>query len=669
MEKEYLLKLKKKLSQLNKEEEKQRDIYLRKLATGELQGPLTGYSSIDKTWLKWYEEEKMNVEVPNMTVYGNFLELTEKFGDDHVLLSFYGKKYTREDIRLEVNKHMNLLRNKMNLKSGDTISLMMLDVPEVLFIWFAANELGIICNMLKFDESPEKIKEKMDLTGSKILFVTEFAPMLENAIKGTKELNNFEKLIPIEMNNALNEEQMKAFLNEELEVSVRTVKNYSSEDRVKVYEKIKELCKLAIQQKKSEKIIKRLYELTDKIEIYKELMLNISTEECDYKKENNPKDLVSVVVYTGGTTGPSKGVQLTNKNLNAMVYGVTYGDGEFNENQTSMNILPPGIAFYYNGVLSFMCQGINVDLISHFNEQTYPFIVNYHKPNVLVGGPILMEKTRKSNAIKDGSYIQISASGGDKLSIEEELLYNDYLKEHGSDTNIHQGWGMSECAAVASYATTKSYKPGSIGIPLINFEIGVFEYGTDIEVPTGMVGELCVSSDSVMKGYLGNEIATNMIIKKHSDGKLWLHSDDLGCMDEDGRIYHKGRVKRMLTRAGSKVWLSEIENIISTNPFVDKCCCVKLDDVDEREVPVVHIVLKEDNLSLTDLILELDKIITNSLGEVSIPKYYVFRKEFPYTNVNKKVDYMSLEKEEIFGYEIDGRIIKVKAKELTIKKN
>ena len=361
------------------------------------------------------------------------------------------------------------------------------------------------------------------------------------------------------------------------------------------------------------------------------------------------KDDVALIVYTGGTTGAPKGVKLTNQNINAMIHGVVYGAGDFRSDQVSMNILPPGIAFYYNSVLAFMCNGVKIDLISHFTEDNYPYLLDIHKPNIILSGPILLEKTYQANNINDASNLERVISGGDRLNVNEEENIVKFLAEKKALPIVHQGWGMSECCAVASYATTPSYKLGSVGIPLINYNVSIFEFNTDKELPYNQVGEICVNSKTVMQGYYNNEKASQNVIKKHSDGKLWLHSEDLGYIDEEGRLYYIGRNKRMLTRSGSKIWLSEIENIVEKHPQVLKCACVKYADEEEREVPVIHIVL-ENNADYDQIVAELTHQITTQMNDKSVPKYFIFREELPYNEVNKKIHYQKIEKENIYEF-------------------
>jgi len=150
----------------------------------------------------------------------------------------------------------------------------------------------------------------------------------------------------------------------------------------------------------------------------------------------------------------------------------------------------------------------------------------------------------------------------------------------------------------------------------------------------------------------------------HKDGKLWVHTDDLGYMDEDGRLYHQGRAKRMLTRSGGKIWPDTLANIIKQHDSIDDCCCVKLDDELEREVPVAHIILKDENISDT-VFDEIDELVRHNCPETFVPKYYVKRDEIPITEVNKKVNFKALEALDILNtdnYNVDGRVITPKNK-------
>ena len=153
---------------------------------------------------------------------------------------------------------------------------------------------------------------------------------------------------------------------------------------------------------------------------------------------------------------------------------------------------------------------------------------------------------------------------------------------------------MTESMAGIVYSIRPALKVGSIGIPLRHCDVAIFEYGEFEEKKYGETGEICYTGPTIMKGYLNNKEAYDAMVRLHPDGRYWLHTDDLGYMDEEGRIYHQGRAKRMITRNGGKIWLGTLEDAIKSHPAIDNCCCVKLEDEIEREVPVAHVVFKND---------------------------------------------------------------------------
>ena len=227
-----------------------------------------------------------------------------------------------------------------------------------------------------------------------------------------------------------------------------------------------------------------------------------------------------------------------------------------------MSILPPAVSYYFNATYNLMCCGVSVNLISKFSIEEYPSLIKEHRPNVFMAGPILFKSIRESG-IDDLSFATDPISGGDKLHEEEELAYHEFSKSKNCDTWIKQGYGLTESMAGVIYSIKPALKKGSIGIPLKYAEIGVFDYMPYDEFDPekleekkyGEIGELCISGPTVMKGYIKNPNETKKMLRVHKDGKVWLHTDDLCYMDEEGRVYHCGRSKRMLTRSGGKVWL------------------------------------------------------------------------------------------------------------------
>lgn len=617
---------------------------------------LTGYASIDKPWMKWYEYEEMPLTT-GVNVCDYFLYATKDY--KFPLLEYYGKKYTRKDIEKEVEDKIKKL-TAMGVKQGDMVSFVFLNVPESIFFWLALSKMGAAANLIKFDESPERIKNMCELANSKYLFVSEVPFIIDNIIQSCDLglTDTIEQVISVPVTESM---PKVAVLNMLYEDSKKLeFKEQSPFNTLKAMKKV------------FNETMESQNKLKEKMANYSMFMPYDEWEKTYKGRKMNTiigggQD-VSAVMYTGGTTGGAKGVETTNDAFTASAHIFKTSEMEFYPGKTSMSILPPAVSYYFNATYNLMCCGVSVNLISKFDINEYPELIKKHQPNVFMAGPILFKAMRDS-AIEDLSFATDPISGGDKLHTEEEYLYHDFSVSKNCDTWIKQGYGMTETMAGIVYSIKPALKVGSIGIPLKHCDIAIFEYDSFEEKKYGEIGEICYAGPTIMKGYKDNLDATNEMKRVHPDGTVWVHTDDLGYMDEEGRIYHQGRAKRMITRSGGKIWLGTLEDAIKSHPAIDNCCCVKLDDEEEREVPVAHVVLKDDSVSDT-VFDEIDTIVKQNCPEIYVPKYYVKRDEIPITEVNKKVDFKSLEAEDIMdvnNYKIDGKVItkKVKSKKLS----
>ena len=614
-----------------------------------------------KPWLKFYDvdvekytDEKTAYLNTDMNVYDYFLAVTKQYGNA-LMIPYCSKNYHREDVITEVEKYIKRF-NKMGINKGNIVSFMMLNNPDIIFMWLALSKIGAITNLIKFDEAEERIRDILNKTESKYFFISDVPLITEKVSKGIVGTNNLEKIICISLFESLSGLQKVSML-------IDNIKDKDEKDSM--YKEIKStLDNMKKQQAESDS-----YKTDNRFISFSEWKK--STKDGKLINRPNPKGSeISTIVYTGGTTGNAKGVPLTNLNLTSSAYGFKLGEYDFDFGKSSMSILPPSIAYYFNATYCLMCCGVSTRLIPFFTPEGYPKLLNKYKPNIFLGGPILFNEMVDSDIIKDTSFITSPISGGDKLAVAEEERANNYIKEHGGTAVIHQGYGESECTAAATYAKTNAYALGSIGIPFINVLVSIFDEDyNEIPFGEGKIGEICISGPTVMDGYYKDKKETEDVLKKHKDGRIWLHTKDYGYMDNDGRIYHCGRAKRMITRHGDKVWLTAIEEIIKTHHNVYDCCTVKGNDAVEREVPVCYIVFNDDS-KMVETIKELDEMIKAKLKELYIPKYYVKTDEIPLTEVNKKVDFVKLEKIDIFDkdiYQMNGNLIEPKRSKTKIK--
>ena len=419
-----------------------------------------------KPWLKFYDvdvekytDEKTAYLNTDMNVYDYFLAVTKQYGNA-LMIPYCSKNYHREDVITEVEKYIKRF-NKMGINKGDIVSFMMLNNPDIIFMWLALSKIGAITNLIKFDEAEERIRDILNKTESKYFFISDVPLITEKVSKGIVGTNNLEKIICISLFESLSGFQKVSML-------IDNIKDKDEKDSM--YKEIKS----TLDNMKKQQVESDSYKTDNRFISFSEWKK--STKDGKLINRPNPKGSeISTIVYTGGTTGNAKGVPLTNLNLTSSAYGFKLGEYDFDFGKSSMSILPPSIAYYFNATYCLMCCGVSTRLIPFFTPEGYPKLLNKYKPNIFLGGPILFNEMVDSGIIKDTSFITSPISGGDKLAVAEEERANNYIKEHGGTAVIHQGYGESECTAAATYAKTNAYALGSIGIPFINVLVSIFD--------------------------------------------------------------------------------------------------------------------------------------------------------------------------------------------------
>lgn len=358
---------------------------------------------------------------------------------------------------------------------------------------------------------------------------------------------------------------------------------------------------------------------------------------------------MAVICHTGGSTGFPKGVMLSNENCNALIYQLLYTNYGFKRQQTFLNILPPFIALgLINAMHLALCAGIQSILIPSFEPEDIPRLIMKHRPNIFMGGPIHFnmmlhdQKMQKANL----SHLEICCAGGDKMPCEAQKEIQRFLEEHQSKANIWIGYGATETSAGTACMNNTCFKYESVGIPYLHNVFEVFDVDTGEKIKGyGNFGELRVSSPTLMLGYFGAKSSeTSSVIYTDEDERKWYCTGDLGHIDEEGLIYIDGRIKRIITRRGFKIYPLYIEELILKHPAVKNCAVVGVPDDIEISIPVANIVLHAEAKSKEQEVINyVDKMISDLLPEYSIMAAYNFLEELPLTPIGK-LDFKALEK-------------------------
>lgn len=493
---------------------------------------------------------------------------------------------------------------KLGIHEGDIVAVIAVSLPEVIYSFYGLNRIGAVANMIDPRTSAEGIKDYFDEADVKTVVVIDVA---------------YQKII-------------KAIEN----TSVKNVVVVSPADS------------LPALKKTAFKISKGKVRIEQEHLSWKSFIENGKNEEL--KETEYKENECCVIVHTGGTSGTPKGVMLSNDNLNQSAFQLINSEFQLNRRDIWADIMPPFIAYGIgNGLHMPLIKGMEVVLIPAFDPKKYDELMIKYNPSHIVGVPSHYESiiTSKKMNNKDISYIVNPVVGGDTMKLELEKEVNEFIKSHHGNNNVMKGYGMTEVsAAVSACMSNRINKLGSVGIPFAHTIISIFNPDTGEELKCGEKGEVCMTGPNTMLGYYKNEQETSNILRKHQDGMTWVHSGDIGYMDEDGFLFIEGRIKRIIVRHdGFKVFPSMIENVILQNHLVKECCAVGTPDKSHAQgmLPVVYAVLTGEGLKeKEESIKKIRKLCREELPEYAQPKGIKLIEKLPLTSIGK-IDYRALE--------------------------
>ena len=561
-------------------------------------------SKVKTPWYDFYDGVKPHLEYPDISIY-NMLENSMKNREDYISYNYYGTKKTYKEFIAQIDKCARALKS-LGIKVSERVSICMPNTPEAIIAFYAINKIGAVANMIHPLSAENEIKYFLNISKSKYVIAIDIA---FNKINHIANDTNLKKCIVVSAKNS-----MPMYL------------------------------KIGYQLTKGRKI---KLEKSD---------LNLSWNDFiklgeDYNKKIKSDlkgNVVAAILYSGGTTGYPKGIELTNLNFNALAIQSFEACQCLKEKDKVLSIMPVfhgfGLGICIHTVQYFGGTSI---LLPQFSAKTFDKLLKKYKPNIIAGVPTLYEALLKNKNLDgyDLSFLKCVISGGDSLSISLKEKVDTFLKEHGANIQIREGYGLTECVTGSCLTPMNYYRRGSIGIPYPDTYYKIVKPNTEEELPFGEEGEILISGPSVMKGYLDDEKETKLTLRKHKDGLTWMYTGDLGYIDKDGFIYFKQRLKRMIISSGYCLYPQYIENIIDSHPKVLMSCVIGIDHPYKVQVAKAFIVLRNGYTVNDDLLKEIKEHCEKNLARYSWPTEYEFRSELPKTLVGK-IAYSKLEEEE-----------------------
>ena len=560
-------------------------------------------------WSKYYKKTSMKIHLRNENIYDYMKRKIIKHGfQNNTAINYFGTKITYKEFVNKIDNCANKFLS-IGIKKYDIVTISSANVPEALISFYALNKIGAVSNILHPLLSENEIKDALNKYETKCLIALDITlDKIDKIINDTK----VKKVIIISPSNSMNI----------LLKTLYSIKTFKTKYKIKT-------------------------SLSNKYISWNKFM-KVPTKKTAYDKAPL-KDEPALILQSGGTTGTPKGIVLSNGNINASTVAVLNTFRDLCSKDKILGIMPIFHGFGLEvSINDAFCVGAEVVLIPTFKASKFHELLIKHTPTVLVGVPTLFEAlTSNKNMIDvDLSNLKYIISGGDTLNRKRVEKINDFLHKHGAQTNMIQGYGLTEAVAAASVDLKDMTMPGTIGIPLPGIYIGIFEPNTDKELDYNTDGEICICGPTVMLGYYNNEAETNMVLRHHKDGNIWLHTGDIGSMDKDGFITYKQRLKRMIITSGYNVYPSQIEEVLMTHESVLNVSVIGIPHPYKVEVPKAYIVLNKGYKKSDELKEELIKLCKKNLAVYSVPKEIEFINNLPETVVGK-VDFNKLKEKNI----------------------
>ena len=570
-------------------------------------GIYTG-KNIKKPWLKFYGELPEFAEIPDLTMYEYLREAAVKY-PEKTAMEYMGAEISFAKFLSMVDRCAASF-TAYGIKPGDCVLQSMPNIPNALILFYALNRIGARIAMTHPLYSSTELAEYIRETNC-VWCVT--VDMFYDRFKDI--LRPDQKLLVTKVSDFLPGAKKFAF-------NIMKKQNKIPEDGRVVYWKDF--------LKKSEDIV-----------------------DIPYERSIDPKE-GAVVLFSGGTTNMPKGILLSSYNFNALAASIA-PLSKFTSDDSVIAILPVFHGFGLGICIhTILCNGGTLYLEPKFGTKIYIDSLRKHQPTFIAGVPTMFEAMLRDKTFSKVRFDRLKAiySGGDSLSPELKVRFDEKLKSQGSRVELSEGYGLTETVTGCVLTPPESYRKGAIGIPMPNMLAKVVDMETKQEIPYGESGEIAIAGPTLMLEYINNPEETQKTIRTDENGIRWLYTGDIGSMDEDGFLYFKSRLKRMLKVSGVSVYPMQVEQVLEMHDLVFRACVVGVPDDYQMTSVKAFVVLEDPSLANDETKKALLKHCRKHLIKWSVPRAIEFVEKLPTTLVGK-VEYSTLEKSRITAEDLE----------------
>ncbi len=557
-------------------------------------------------WKDHLGELPIHLEYFNGSLYEAVAEAARLY-PNNVAFDFMGRSTTYRAMIQGIEACAKSLKT-IGIRPGDAVTIAMPNCPQAVYMFYAVNLVGGIANMVHPLSAEKEIEFYLNSSHSiTAITLDQFYGKFERIRKNTEIVNIIIARIRDELSRPLKAGYML------------------TEGR-------------KIQKIPSDAPVLRW---ADFIKLGRACSWN-------YKVKRFGED-PAVILYSGGTTGTSKGIVLTNRNFNAFGKQIIATNPMFRPGDRMLAAMPIFHGFGLGVCIhAMLMSGGRSVLVPRFTAESYAKLITKYKCNFIAGVPTLYEALLRLKKMDgaDLSSLKGVFSGGDSLSIELKKKFDKFLYDHNSAVQVREGYGATETVSACCLTPPHMHKEGSIGLPFPDTYIKIVKPDTDEELPYGEEGEIVLAGPAVMKEYAGNPEETAITLRRHADGLTWCYTGDLGVMDEDGFVYFRGRSKRMIVSSGYNVYPSRIENILDAHEDVQMSCVIGVPDAYRMQKPKAFVQLRPGVAANEAEKQRLLRYCRENIAKYAMPYDIEFRPELPKTQIGK-VAYRVLEQEEL----------------------
>jgi long-chain acyl-CoA synthetase len=550
---------------------------------------------MNRPWLQFYGDVPHTLDYPEIALHEAVMRTVERI-PDAVAFDFLGRTGTYRELGDAIDRCADAFA-ALGIGPGERITISMPTSPQGVIAFYAATKLGAVASMIHPLSTPSEITHYLDLSRSR--FALTLDAFFDSFAKTEPQLP-LQALVLTRISDYLPALKRPAFWL----TRGRKMPKVPPDPRVRWWANL------------------------------------MRTKHAEAPASPTPpRELVSIL-YSGGTTGKPKGIMLSHHNFVTEGMQVAAWVG-MSERDTVLAILPIFHGFGLGALIhAGLASGAKLVLVPQFTPEIVAKLLKTKRPTLMAGVPTLYEALTRDPSLQrtDLSSLRAAFCGADTLTRPVKEGFEQLVRDRGGNLRLLEGYGLTEAVTAVMGTPLDQYREGSVGVPFPDMLATICRIESDEELGPDEEGEICLAGPPVMLGYLDDPEATAASLHEHEDGRIWLHTGDIGRRDADGFFYFTSRLKRMIKSSGFNVYPAQVEGVLVEHPAVAEACVVGIPDQAQGERVKAFVVL-EDGATADSA--ELIAYCRERLIKWSCPREVVFRDELPKTRVGK-IDFTAL---------------------------